>query len=186
MKVVRIFVSDNSADGIWSIHFPHETQNEFDKFFDSMNNPEWVHDFFEKNNVELSNGFFGNISIGEAVIITLEEAQEMEYALYQYAKQGFDDGYNKLQYFFKPLNNFEYIITLHQKSKLRIHKGWLRLYAIRLRENCYLVTGGAVKLTKDMKTEHLQTELKKLTQVIIFLRDNGIDYPEDLNTYKDE
>jgi hypothetical protein len=32
------------------------------------------------------------------------------------------------------LNNFEYAITVHQKSKARIRKGWLRLYAIRLAE----------------------------------------------------
>jgi hypothetical protein len=60
------------------------------------------------------------------------------------------------------------------------------LYAIRLAENCYLVTGGAIKLTLDMKREHLQNELKKLEQAKLFLRSNGIDYPEDLNPHKDE
>jgi hypothetical protein len=48
------------------------------------------------------------------------------------------------------------------------------------------VTGGAIKLTLDMKRDHLKNELKKLEQAKLFLSTNGIDYPEDLNTYKDE
>jgi len=60
------------------------------------------------------------------------------------------------------------------------------LYAIRLAENCYLVTGGAIKLTPDMKRDHLEYELKKLEHAKQFLRTNGIDYPQDLNDYKNE
>ncbi len=151
MKIVRIFVSENSEDGLWSIHLMDALQNEFDKFFDLMNNPEWLYGFFEKNSDDLISGFFGN----------------------------------NLQHLFKPLNNFEYAITIHQKSKARIKRSWLRLYAVRLAKNCYLVTGGAIKLTLDMQREHLQVELNKLERVRIFLRDNGIAYPDDLNTYQD-
>ena len=86
----------------------------------------------------------------------------------------------------KPLNDFEYAITTHQKSKVRILKGWLRVYAIRLAQNCYLITGGAIKLTQNMERKHLQKELKKLDQARMFLRNNEIDYPEDLNTYQNE
>src|SRR6266496_5018642 len=140
-----------------------------------MNDPEWLHVFFERNSKDLSSGFFRGITIGEAVLRTLEEVEQMEDVLYDYAEEGFKEGNNNLQHLFKPLNNFEYAITIHQKSKARIRNGWLRLYAIRLTENCYLVTGGAIKLTQDMKGDHLQTELKKLEQTKTFLKDNGID-----------
>jgi len=186
MKLVPIFVADDSEDGIWSIHLDGMPQNEFDKFFDVINDIEWLHNFFEQNKADLQGGFFGSISIGVAVSRTLEEVEEMENSLYDYSEQGFGGRDSNLQHLFKPLNNFEYAITIHQKSKARIRKGWLRLYAIRLAENCYLVTGGAIKLTQDMKRAHLQNELKKLEQAKLFLRTNGIAYPEDLNTYKDE
>jgi hypothetical protein len=52
--------------------------------------------------------------------------------------------------------------------------------------NCYLVTGGAIKLTQRMKNVYLQHELRKLEQAKMFLLHYGIDYPGDLNTYKDE
>jgi hypothetical protein len=186
MKIVRIFTSDNSDDGIWSIHLDGSEQSEFDKFFDSMNDIEWLYHFFEENKADLTSGFFGNLTVGEVVLKTFEEIEVMEDVLYDYAEQGFAKGNANLQLIFKPLNNFEYGITLHQKSKARIRRGWLRVYAIRLSENCYLVTGGAIKLTLDMKRTHLQYELTKLEQAKLFLRNNGIDYPEDLNTHQDD
>jgi len=84
------------------------------------------------------------------------------------------------------LNNNEYIISVHQKSKARINIGWLRLYAIRLTANCYVVTGGAIKLTQDMKRTHLIYELSKLERAKNFLRNNGIDIPEYLKISRDE
>jgi hypothetical protein len=186
MELVRIFVRENSEDGIWSIHLNGERQNEFDKFFDLTNDVEYLHNFFEKNKADLMSGFFGNTTTGEAVLKTLEEVEEMEDALYDYAEQGFSKGGNCLQHLFKPLNNFEYAICTHQKSKARIKRGWLRLYALRLAPNCYLVTGGAIKLTYDMKRDHLHDELMKLEQAKILLRNNEIAFPEDLNTYENE
>jgi len=186
MKILRIFVGERGSDGIWSIHLPGEKQNEFDKFFDITNDIEWLHNFFEKNKHDLLTGFFGRLTTSEAVLRTLEEVEEMEDVLYNFAQQGFKNRYTCLQHLFKPLNNFEYAITCHQKSKARIKRGWLRLYAIRLAENCYLVTGGAIKLTFDMKREHLQREIVKLDLAKTLLRNNGIDYPEDLNIFHHE
>jgi len=186
MKLVSIFVSDDAEDGLWSILFDDESKSEFEKFFDLVNDIEWLHNFFDQNNADLYGGFFGSITMGVAVSRTLDEAEEMENALYDYSERGFEGNDGNLQHLFKPLNNFEYTISTHQKSKARVRKGWLRLYAIRLAENCYLVTGGAIKLTQDMKRDHLQYELNKLEQTKQFLRDTGIDYPEDLNNYKDE
>lgn len=186
MEIVRIFVSDDSENGLWAIHLDGELQNEVNKFFDIMNDVEWLKDFFSKNESDLKSGFWGRITVGEAVLRTLDEVEEMEDTLYDYTEQGITGGDSNLQYLFKPLNNFEYTIANHQKSKGRIRRGWLRLYAIRLAENCFVVTGGAIKLTQDMGRAHLQVELKKLEQARVFLRDNGIDYPEDFDTYYNE
>lgn len=186
MKLISIFVSQDSEDGVWSILLEGESQNEFDKFFDQMNDIEWLHNFFERNRADLHSGFFGSISMGAAVARTIDEVGQMEDSLYEYSERGFRGRDGNLQQLFKPLNNFEYSITTHQKSKARVRKGWLRIYAIRLAENCYLVTGGAIKLSFDMKRPHLQNELLKLEQTRQFLRSNGVDYPEDLNINRDE
>jgi hypothetical protein len=186
MKIIRIFVDKHGEDGLWSIHLNGCEQNEFDYFFDSMNNVEYLHDFFEKNKTDLMAGFFGKMSTEDAILRTLEEVEEIENALYNYTERGFFGSGNCLQHLFKPLNNFEYAICAHQKSKARIKRGWLRIYAIRLAPNCYLVTGGAIKITYDMKPKHLQDELRKLDLAKTFLRNNDIEFSEDLNTYQNE
>jgi len=183
MKLLPIFIAQDSEDGLWSIQLESGGLSEFEVFFDHVNDLEWLYDFFDQNRSDLQGGFLGGLSISDAVSRTLIEAEEMENALYDLSEQGFENKDSNLQHLFKPLNNFEYAIAIHQKSKARIKKGWLRLYAIRLAENCYLVTGGAIKLTPNMKPSHLGNELKKLEQAKQFLRNNGIDYPEDLNNY---
>jgi hypothetical protein len=186
MKIVPIFVSANVDDGLSSIHLSGEAKNEFDNFFDLLNDIEWLYNFFIQNRLDLNSGYFGNISVKTAISRTLDEAQQMENLLYDLSEKGFASNSINLQSVFRPLNNFEYAIVTHQKSKAKVRRGWLRLYAIRLAENCYLVTGGAIKLTFDMRRGHLQLELNKLEQAKRFLRANGIDYPEDLNTYNNE
>jgi len=54
-------------------------------------------------------------------------------------------------------------VTDNQAQKGRIDRPytWLRLYAVHY-DGKYIVTGGAVKLTKDMKRPHLKAELYKL------------------------
>ena len=186
MKLIPIFTPSNLEEGIWSIQLDGKDRSELDLFFDAINDIEWLHNFFELNEADLDTGYYGNITIDQAVLKTLEEAEEVEDTLYDYTEQGFMNGPHQLQHLFKPLNNFEYYISIYQKSKARIKYGWLRIYAIRIAKNCYVVTGGSIKLTRDMKREHLNKELKKLEQTKMFLKDHGIDYPEDLNTYSNE
>lgn len=55
------------------------------------------------------------------------------------------------------------------------HASWLRIYAIRLEANVYVVTGGAIKLTHLMQDkEHTAMELDKLNRCKAFLKANGV------------
>ena len=55
------------------------------------------------------------------------------------------------------------------------HASWLRIYAIRLEPNVYIVTGGAIKLTRTMQErEHTAIELRKLNRCKNFLQANGV------------
>lgn len=57
----------------------------------------------------------------------------------------------------------------------------LRLYAVRIGENTFVVTGGAIKLTHRMEERpHTQRQLIRLTSVKDWLRNEGILFPEDL------
>ena len=54
-----------------------------------------------------------------------------------------------------------------------LHASWLRIYAIKLDPGCYIITGGAIKLTRTMQErEHTLKELNKMEQVRNYLINN--------------
>ena len=55
------------------------------------------------------------------------------------------------------------------------HSSWLRLYAIKLSQGVYVITGGAIKLTLKMEERsHTKEELVKLEKVRRFLLNEDI------------
>ena len=155
-------------------------KNEFDRIFNNWNDVEYLEAFFEENKTDLQKEFYHYISIEDAIKITLDEAEKLERLLKDVAEKGETDRYENLQTLFKPLNKSDetkYPIPEYQKSKLygERHKSWLRIYALRIDENLFFITGGAIKLTETMnEREHLLNELEKLNIVKKFLIDNEI------------
>ena len=55
------------------------------------------------------------------------------------------------------------------------HASWLRIYAIKLEPGIYIITGGAIKLTRTMQErEHTLVELARMEKVRRFLINNDI------------
>ena len=60
------------------------------------------------------------------------------------------------------------------KGKWHRHDSWLRLYALKVDEGSYLITGGAIKLTHKMtERAHTLRELAKMEQVRNYLIEQG-------------
>ena len=67
------------------------------------------------------------------------------------------------------------------------HASWLRVYAIRLEKNVFVITGGAIKLTQTMQERpHTWEELKKMDRCREFLKTNGIFDQDSLIDYANE
>ena len=81
---------------------------------------------------------------------------------------------------FIPLSSADMTIRELAREKARNwnrtgHTSWLRVYAIRLEKNVFVITGGAIKLTMTMQERsHTQAELDKLNQCRQFLASNGV------------
>ena len=61
---------------------------------------------------------------------------------------------------------------------------WLRIYAIKVEEGTYVVTGGAIKLTATMsERKHTLAELAKLELVRNLFIDNGVYDKDGLEDY---
>jgi hypothetical protein len=174
MKLVSIFA--DPIPSIYAVKFDHE-EDEFRKVFNLWADVEYLEGFFEEYRSDLEKGFFGDITVNEAIEITLEEAENLEENLYELTQKGYFDASNNLQTLFRSLDNNRYKTTDLQKSKAYggRRKSWLRIYAIRIAPNLFVITGGAIKLTQTMnERSHTLKELNKLERVKDFLKEQGL------------
>jgi len=91
----------------------------------------------------------------------------------------------QLQQVFKPLGN-EGSLTELQLSKASVKDRTfkdpkLRIYTVRVGENTYVVTGGAIKLTNRMgERDHTQAQWERVQRARDWLKSESIVYPKDL------
>lgn len=129
----------------------------------------------------MRNGIWGKITIEDAILITRKEAIRLENELLEIAESGKTNRYETLSTLFKPLHDRTTRIEEFEfnKTKGDNRRSWLRIYAIRIDSNLFVISGGAIKLTKTMnEREHLLKELEKLEITKQFLIDGeDLDLP---------
>lgn len=159
MKIVRIF-----ADQLFAFHYESEADNEYERMMDLWTNVAYLREFARKNKVQNVYEFIDDI---------LHDAEQI---------QDFLDNLNQNNrpygFYFEPLQDSERSRSLAlQKGKIRRNR--LRFYAIKLDDNCFVITGGAIKMSQKMQ-DHADTnnELEKLKVARAFLHENGV-FDED-------
>lgn len=165
MEIIHIF-----ANKLYAVRRDGEDTDEWNKLVEVWMDVAWLEDFFEQNKHDL--GYFDCSSVEDAVMITLNDADDLFQHIQELAnlRGGFDRA-------FVNLDNSEYrtVELSKKKAKGRRRKSWLRVYAIKIDTDVFLITGGAIKLTNGMaEREHTQRELAKLQQCKSFLQENGI------------
>jgi hypothetical protein len=188
MNIITIFtpqIASPQQQGLLSIQYDGEENCEFDKLFDYWENAEYMVDFCLEHAVDVYIKFGYAIDPEAAAQELMDEADDLLEMLVRLARGNRETGI--LQHLFKPLNNHEFNIVELQLSKgsatTKLRKNTrLRIYAVRIGDNTYVVTGGAIKLTDRMEQrDHTNKELTKLKMVRSWLKSEGISYPEDLN-----
>jgi len=139
---------------------PPEELHEFQRLFNFWNDAIALNDFFEQYEEDLQNPYWDGITIDEAITKTQKEAKKLKHILIEYAKNGKTKNLSML---FKPLSKGGYSSLEKDKVKASGPKTWIRLYAIRLDLNLFVVCGGAIKLRKTLNDrDYLLKELDKL------------------------
>lgn len=189
MKIVPIFVQENKREGLFSIHLKDELEDEVTKCFEHwLLNPQYLYDFFTLHQNDLNNGYYGKtISIQEAINYTRNEADHLFKKLEHLAISGTNKGSDNLSLAFQPLRDFDYTSGILQqvKAKTKVQKKWLRIYAIKIGPNTFVVTGGAIKLVGAMNERtHLLKEKQKLEDIKDYLREEGILDQDDFEVYE--
>lgn len=175
MRIVPIFPARKPA--IYAAQYDGEPVDELNKVFAQWSDVFWLEPFFEMHKHDLRHGYYGSFNVQEAAMQTIVDVCDMRKRLFSLALQGQSDRKNTLQNMFMPLGNEMRLAVLQKsKAKMRVQGrgSWLRLYAIRVAPNLFVITGGAIKLTHRMEErEHTRVQLDKLEKVKRFLADKG-------------
>lgn len=165
-----------------SVQFESKDCDEFTLAFRNWNNTEYLEEFFENNKKDLQSGFYGTITIEEAIFKTIEEAEYFEHTVRKIAKIGtFENGDSLQDLVFNQLHKNDQNFTLQESKAYGTNdKSWLRLYAVRISPDCFVVSGSAIKLTETMnERNHTAIELDKLKITAAYLKENGLLEQDD-------
>ncbi|MCF0192770.1 MAG: hypothetical protein HUK05_05035 [Prevotella sp.] len=163
-------ILDNNT--LWAVRYDGAEDNALQQVFSQWNDPEWLVNFFLENISDLE-AYFKITDINQAIYDTIDDSLRMQCLILDISPDA------DLDCFFRPLSNSRTSEMLLGKEKARIkeraqHASWLRIYAIKLEPGCYIITGGAIKLTRTMQErEHTLVELNKMEQVRNLLLDSG-------------
>lgn len=173
MEIVTIF-----ANYLYAFKYDNEEADELERLFDCWHDVSFLKDFFERQESDLLDGFWGKfMSVEKAVSETREEAQEFTDWILESCENVKNGNKPDLDSLFKPLNNTDsYCVELLKTKAYGVKtKSWLRIYAVRVEPNVYIVTGGGIKLTATMNDrEHLEEELNKLRKGVQYLKAQNI------------
>ena len=170
---------DITEDGrLWAVRYDGEKDNALYTLFNRWSDVMWLRSFFKANWQDLTS-YFKITDVNQA-------SDRLQGIIMDISSDA------NLDEIFHPLENFRTADILLGKEKARLkkqkrHSSWLRIYAIKLSEGVYVITGGAIKLTLKMEErEHTRQEVVKLEKVRSFLlNENIIDddsFVEYMNT----
>lgn len=158
---------------IWAVVYDGDTQDILTKTLSGWMDPLNLLTFFSANQDDLAS-FFHITNIGQAVFDTIADAASLSCLLLD-VNSGI-----KLDTLFRPLENsrvHEMLLSREKAKGKRVsgHSSWLRMYALKLDDDVYLITGGAIKLTSRMNERpHTLNELMRMEKVRNYLLENGV------------
>lgn len=174
---------DITEDGrLWAVRYDGEEDNALYTLFDQWNDVMWLRSFFKENWSDLT-FYFKIVDVNQAIEDTIEDSDRLQAIMLDISPDA------NLDEIFHPLENYRTMDVLLGKEKARLkrlvrHSSWLRIYAIKLSEGIYVITGGAIKLTLKMEErEHARRELVKLEKVRSFLLNENIIDDESFVEY---
>ena len=181
MKFDRITDTGN----LWAVRFDNCLDNVLDTILDQWNDVAWLRAFFKENIGDLAS-FFKITDVNQAIYDTIEDSERLQCLIMDISPDA------NLDEIFRPLENSRTSEIILGKEKARLknslrHASWLRIYAIKLDPGIYVITGGAIKLTRTMQErEHTLVELARMEKVRNYLLSQDITDLDSFNDYLKE
>lgn len=180
MDIVTIY-----SPYIYSIQYDDKNDNEFDRLLDQWNDVNYVTQFMKENQEYLKTDIWQRTPEPEdAARQVMDEAEALENLFDELNKNATDGKKPDFDSHFKYLEGkYKYELQWPpMKSYGTIRPSLLRMYAIKMKENVYLITGGGIKLSDTIQNSPVLKEhvIQDIDRVRSFLKENGIMDNEDI------
>ena len=143
------------------MHYAEEPVNEYDRLMELWTDISYIRNFGKTSSIS---------DLQEFVDSVRKDAERIEDLM-----QEIRDGKRTLNSFFRPLNDLETGFKELSLQKGKLRRSYLRLYAIKIDEDIFLLTGGAIKIANRMEdSAHTILEKQKLNNIKDFLRSQDI------------
>lgn len=184
-EVIMTYDSITEDGRLWAVKYDDCPDNALYMLFEQWNDVAWLYQFFKENMADLMS-YFKITDVNEAIYDTIEDSERLQCLIMDISPEA------DLDKLFRPLENSRFADMLLGKEKARLkdvskHASWLRIYAIKLEPGIYIITGGAIKLTRTMQErEHTLRELAKMEKVRSHLLTNNIVDKDSFDDYMSE
>ncbi|RPD96167.1 hypothetical protein EGM88_10785 [Aureibaculum marinum] len=174
MKIVDIF-----AEKLSSVAYKKEGSEEYDdceydRLLNLWTDVSYLYQYAKDNGVK---------NIDKFVKARLKDAETIE----DFLDELIEDDIPLDKYFHQLDNNETGFKLLSLRKGKTSMKDSLRLYAIKIDDDCFLITGGAIKMSlKNKDHKDTREEMKKIAKVKSFLQDNGVVDKESFYEFRTE
>lgn len=184
MEIVEVY-----NDLLYSIGFDEEDLNEYDRVFKEWHDLDYLINFFTEHKNYIQSDFWIKAGLDpnnpeKSAQKVIDEADNLELyikSIVHNCEKGlspdFDDYFHFLGGKYKFLWSLEPV-----KSYGPYSPSLLRLYAIKLESNCYLIVYGGIKLGTTIQDSPVLKDkvFNKIDTVLAFLKINGITESNDI------
>ncbi len=184
MEILKIY-----EDCLYSIKFDDADIDEYSRTFQLWKDLDYLVEFFKVNAKYVDNPFWKDKGLdSENPNASAERVAKESLVLASYIKDlasnAIDGKFPDFENYFKPLGGkYSYVTELEpNKSYGTFDPSLLRLYAIKLDKNVYLIVCGGIKLGKTIQSfpDLKDKVFTKIDNVLAFLKANGITESEDI------
>lgn len=156
MKIDAIF-----APSLFAFHYLGEVDNEYDRLMDNWTDVSYLRKYAKSNAIENVNQFVKD---------RLKDAEQIQDVLEEITTNN-----QPLEFYFRTLFDTESGIKILSLQKGKIDKNGIRIYAIKIDTNCFVITGGAIKMSQTMQDHpDSNNELTKIKAAKEYLQENSI------------
>lgn len=181
--VAAVFFDDGElqAFGVdsnsWELNDAFYDFNQFEKAFEMWASPRYLSDFYDQFKSFLEADYWRNISEDTF----LKEVSKSLNTIRKAILDSFEN--NTFHELLEPLDFSDEQNRLSESIRVKLKQGTIighhpfRFYAIEIEEKkCYLITGAAIKVHKDMgKADNTRIELKKLDYTLQHIKGKALD-----------